>query len=155
MEHLNALLNAYANVGDVPGSERVYRLIEKAFSKTDAYSQGSLVKAYVRAGRIEDALDLAKRSPHVNEIMISTLIGGLVATKQGHMASRVYDVLHKNKFVPNSTLLDKLLLCCEQSKNGTWAMQLINEAAKNGVPLDGAHYAGAIGAVSQMPGTIR
>lgn len=153
-QQLNSLLNVYASVGDVPGSEKVFRLIGKAFSKTDAYAESMLIKAFVRAGRIEEAFDMAKRSSHVNEVMMATLIGGLVAAKQGHLAARIYGVLHQGKFVPNSTLLDKLLLCCEQSHNGAWALQLIKEAEQNGVPLDAAHFAGAIGAVSQMPSAL-
>lgn len=106
-----------------------------------------MVKAYVRGNRLEDALEFTKRSPFVNEVLLSTLLGGLIATNRGHMATRVFEVFRQAKFVPNSLMLDKLLICCEQSRNGPWARQLLDEAIGNGVELTAVHYSSYIGAV--------
>ncbi|CEG74377.1 hypothetical protein RMATCC62417_09607 [Rhizopus microsporus] len=113
---VNHLIDAYANVNDLPQAISAFKRLRKYNLKPDIYTYSSIIKAFVASKRIDDALVIFERMKNSSIIpsqpIFANIISGCLKANKVKKAWEVFDTMRLSYHQPDEVSYTLMLHAC-------------------------------------------
>ncbi|KAJ3109476.1 hypothetical protein HDU96_007192 [Phlyctochytrium bullatum] len=152
---VNALVNAYAQLGDLESASKAFEEFERQHIQPDLMSYGTLLKAAVRARdlraafRIYDTLKDRGLQPNIE--IFTDLIKGCIESGDVERAWKTFNYMRTEICKPDTTSYSLMIHACAETRDAERALDLYEEMKGAGVFVTEVTFNSLIQACGSRP----
>ncbi|KAJ3103179.1 hypothetical protein HDU97_010312 [Phlyctochytrium planicorne] len=141
---INALLDSYAEVGDLSKASSLFKELPARKLKPDLITYGTLIKAAVNADDLRAAFQIYEtmkdKKVHPSLRIYTSLIQGCIKAKDIPRAWKTFDYMRREICDADTNLYSLMIHACSTTRECERALDLFEEMAKRGVPATAVTY---------------